>query len=1074
MKKQINPTIKAHLIRSAFYLLLLVTVCAIPFALAQRNAAKRSVAKPSIQPNVVANTEDVPRATGPVTFPDASGVVPATWPREPFQCVPGPWQSVANMPIDLYGAAGASDGTYFYAAGGYSFSLANTLAVFNRYDPVANTWTPLPDMPQAAIMAVAVYYPPTNKIYVFGGEDAASGTNYNITRIYDIASNSWSTGAPMPDVRSFMAGGYNSATGRIYILSGYNTGQVTSAQPNTWAYDPVANSWTDLTGTTPFPHPAGGFAYGVINDKLYTAGGRDANNLIINDTWEYDPVANVYTQKASEPATFQNNVPGSAAASGALWVFGGGNPFSPGGDPNKAAFSIVGVPNKQTSSFWSLFKRHMEPNAPATANAGRYYDPVSDTWTSSPNMNQFRSFTSGGAIGDSLIIAAGGYNGSTTVATAEMENICTEPGTPTPTPTPGPCTFRVLIAYADIGGPPTTLQNQILAEPGVTGVDLFDAFSGTPTLQQLQQYNIVVPFSNNVYSDPVAMGNVLADYADTGGVVVGLNFNWFGPPFGLDGRWMTGGYTPFNVGPTNFTTSCLGNFDNTHPLMQGISAGSLCAFFRHTLTLSPGAVSVALYQDNEQLCAYKINNGHTGVGINAYLGSNPENFSGPFGRVIVNAGRWLLPCGTPTPTPTGTPSPTPTPTCTTGWRIEPSMLNARSFASGALASNAFYVLTGFNGTDPYVTQTNFFNGSVWATGAPIPVPHSQSRATSIGDVIYVPGGFNSIQFGGPLDFMQIYNTTTNTWSNGLNLPAARSGGPAVAFNGLVYVIGGYNPVGTGHTDVYIYNPGTNSYTTGAPMPAGQGNMPGVLLNGEIYVVGGGTAPGAQFAYNPTANTWRTIAPLPTTGGTCQAGGGFVRDNELWIVGCLGLPINQQVWIYNPGSNAWRAGPQYNANHEGGSATSLFNARGFVAGGGPGGAATTTVESTGPCGTPTPTPTATFTPTPTATATFTPTPTPTATFTPTPTPTPTPLAQITLHARGYKVHGLQTVDLFWSGLSSGAIDIYRNGVLIVTVPAQSGFYTDHINRNGRGTYTYRVCEAGTGNCSNQVVVTFGGG
>ena len=37
MKKQINPTIKAHLIRSAFYLLLLLGVCAIPFALAQRS-----------------------------------------------------------------------------------------------------------------------------------------------------------------------------------------------------------------------------------------------------------------------------------------------------------------------------------------------------------------------------------------------------------------------------------------------------------------------------------------------------------------------------------------------------------------------------------------------------------------------------------------------------------------------------------------------------------------------------------------------------------------------------------------------------------------------------------------------------------------------------------------------------------------------------------------------------------------------------------------------------------------------------------------------------------------------------
>jgi hypothetical protein len=52
MKKQINPTIKAHLIRGAFYLLLLLAVCAIPFALAQRNVTfKRAVVKASGKPN---------------------------------------------------------------------------------------------------------------------------------------------------------------------------------------------------------------------------------------------------------------------------------------------------------------------------------------------------------------------------------------------------------------------------------------------------------------------------------------------------------------------------------------------------------------------------------------------------------------------------------------------------------------------------------------------------------------------------------------------------------------------------------------------------------------------------------------------------------------------------------------------------------------------------------------------------------------------------------------------------------------------------------------------------------------
>src|SRR4029077_2284333 len=130
---------------------------------------------------------------------------------------------------------------------------------------------------------------------------------------------------------------------------------------------------------------------------------------------------------------------------------------------------------------------------------------------------------------------------------------------------------------------------------------------------------------------------------------------------------------------------------------------------------------------------------------------------------------------------------------------------------------------------------------------------------------------------------------------------------------------------------------------------------------------------------PTTNMWRTIPPLPTTGGTCQSDNGFVLDNELWVVGCLGLAINQQVWIYNSGTNSWRAGPPYNVDHQGPGAA-LFNGRGFVVGGGAAGGGSTAVESIGPCGTPTPTPTSSpsVTSTPTATATHTPTATPTAT------------------------------------------------------------------------------------------------
>src|SRR5262245_10935955 len=45
MKKQTIHPVQAHLLRGAFYLLLLLPVCAIPFALAQRNATKQRVAE---------------------------------------------------------------------------------------------------------------------------------------------------------------------------------------------------------------------------------------------------------------------------------------------------------------------------------------------------------------------------------------------------------------------------------------------------------------------------------------------------------------------------------------------------------------------------------------------------------------------------------------------------------------------------------------------------------------------------------------------------------------------------------------------------------------------------------------------------------------------------------------------------------------------------------------------------------------------------------------------------------------------------------------------------------------------
>jgi len=78
--------------------------------------------------------------------------------------------------------------------------------------------------------------------------------------------------------------------------------------------------------------------------------------------------------------------------------------------------------------------------------------------------------------------------------------------------------------------------------------------------------------------------------------------------------------------------------------------------------------------------------------------------------------------------------------------------------------------------------------------------------------------------------------------------------------------------------------------------------------------------------------------------------------------------------------------------------------------------------------------------------------------------------IQLRASGRKVGGINTVRLTWSGATSNNIDVYWNSVLLTTVP-NTGTYTDSTGDTGRARYTYKVCEAGTSSCSNDVTVRF---
>jgi PKD repeat protein len=77
--------------------------------------------------------------------------------------------------------------------------------------------------------------------------------------------------------------------------------------------------------------------------------------------------------------------------------------------------------------------------------------------------------------------------------------------------------------------------------------------------------------------------------------------------------------------------------------------------------------------------------------------------------------------------------------------------------------------------------------------------------------------------------------------------------------------------------------------------------------------------------------------------------------------------------------------------------------------------------------------------------------------------------ITLATRGYKVNKSARVDLTWSGAVGSTVDVFRNGTRVVS-PSNTGAYTDVLGRV-TGTFTYKVCNAGTTACSPTSSVTF---
>ncbi|HEX8679939.1 MAG TPA: kelch repeat-containing protein, partial [Chthoniobacterales bacterium] len=169
------------------------------------------------------------------------------------------WQAGTPAPSSIARYAFAQVGQDFYIFGGGNENgpIANAW----RYSATTDSWTPLADVPLPTEAGAAAVL--NGKIYLAQGWTSPAPAT-NAFRIYDIATNTWSEGAPRPGVPYSFGAAAGAFNGKVFVVGGGLAANQTLS-----IYDVASNTWT-AGPSAPAPFLLGG--YTTVGRYLYLVG----------------------------------------------------------------------------------------------------------------------------------------------------------------------------------------------------------------------------------------------------------------------------------------------------------------------------------------------------------------------------------------------------------------------------------------------------------------------------------------------------------------------------------------------------------------------------------------------------------------------------------------------------------------------------------------------------------------------------------------------------------------------------------------------------------------------------------
>jgi hypothetical protein len=879
-----------------------------------------------------------------------------------------------NVARWLHTATLLNDGTVLIA-GGSDLADEETLDSAEIYDPVAGTFTLLPNTLNTARVGHTATLLSNGQVLIVGGYDPNTGIISDAELFDPIAQvfiDLGDTNTPrfhhtatlLQNAQVLIAGGETDPT----PSGAYNTVEIFN--PQTWTFLPLSVAMISARE---------GHAATLLNDGTVLITGGDLPPTGSLDTAEiYNPTPNTFTAVSAamtSPRIFHDSV-----------LLNGGEVLLSGGENDSGSTSVA-------------------------LNTAELYNPTTQTFTATTgNMTSVREHQTATLLNDGTVLEDGGTDGTNVFNTAEIYTASQLTGLASIAVSPAAPSVplgsqQLLVATGTFSGGSTQVLSSVLWSSSSTSVTMVSGDA-----------------SDNGYVTTVAQGTatITATAAGISGstnltvpapvlVSITLSPQTLAMPLGTTQQFdavgtYSDGSTQDLTSTATWTSSSASATLNTAGLATAAAVGSSTIQASSgsqsgsaTVTVgSPALVSLALTPSTATV-AFGVSQQYQAIGT--YTDGSSQNLTSSVGWFAVPAttasvsngglavglgqGNAVITAASGTIASTAaltvqapvttnpnlvsivvTPSPTSIPIgssqqlIATGFYSDGSTQDLTTSVTWVSSSSAVASISSSGlaagvatGSSTITASSGSISGtaavSVQATTISLNTSRYQHSATLLNNgTVLVAGGMNCSSVGSCsyLSSSELYNPNSESFTNTGSLATARTAPAVLLGNGNVLIAGGYSCDASGNCaslqSAEIYNPSSGAFSTAGNMTVARSGHTATLLgNGKVLIAAGETCSSATSCttlstaevYDPVAGTFTATGSL--NAARFNASTILLASGQVLIAGGYdGTNYPAVAELYDPVAGTFSATGSLNTPRENATATLFDTGVVLIAGG----------------------------------------------------------------------------------------------------------------------------------------------